>query len=121
MASKSTGAGESGGLWGSLRQRFGAVAKRLGFVGENDVEGALDHQKERKATRQPHKKIGQILVDQGKIGRGHVSKVLKEQKKAPPKAAKKAAKKSAAKKPAKPAKKQSKKQSKKKAKKKAKK
>ena len=70
-----------GGLWGRLRERFGDVARRLGFVAHEDVEEALDRQKERKAARRPHKKIGRILVEGGKMAAAHVGDVLKEQEK----------------------------------------
>lgn len=82
---------ETEGVWGRVWHRFGDVAKKLGLAGEGDVEQALDHQKERKSLRRPHKKIGQILVEHGKMEQGHVKDVLKEQKKgkAAPKKAKK--------------------------------
>ena len=46
-----------------------------------DIKEALDHQKGRKAARQPHKKIGRILVEGGKMADAHVGEVLKEQEK----------------------------------------
>ncbi len=110
------------GFWGRFRERFGAVARVLGFVGDEDVAQALDHQKERKAAKKPHKKIGQILVEQGKMKGSHVGKVLKEQKKGAKKVEKKTGKKAPVKKAAKkaPKKAKAKKAVKKRAKKKAK-
>ncbi len=117
MGEKDTTGGEGAGLWDRLKERFGSVAKRLGLAGEGDVDEALDHQEDLKASGKPHKKIGEILVAKGKLKGKHVDAVLKEQakaggtaaagKKAAPKAAKKAkakaAPKKAAKKPAKKA------------------
>jgi hypothetical protein len=102
MAKKDTRDEEGPGLWGMLRKQFGNVARQLGFVGGEDVLEALDEQEERKASRRPHRKIGQILVEQGKMEDGHVKEVLKEQKKGGAKARKKAAEKAKKKVAAKP-------------------
>ena len=102
------------GLLGKVWDRFGDVAKRLGFAGDSDVKQALDHQEERKAARRPHKKIGQILVDRGKMGGGEVREVLKQQKKVAKKATKaKTPKKAATRAPKKVKKKAAKKKAKK--------
>ncbi len=101
MPGQSGGKGVLGRMWG----RFGDVAKRLGFVGASDVRRAVEHQKERNAEGGPHKKIGEVLVDHGKMKDHHVEKVLAEQKKSAKKPKKKAkaakTKKKAAKKKAK--------------------
>jgi len=68
------------GVFGRLWARFGEVAKHLGIVAEEDVREALEHQKKRKRARHPHKKIGEILVETGKIGDAHVEKILAKQK-----------------------------------------
>ena len=99
MAKKDTKDEGSPGLWGRIRARFGQVARGLGLAESEDVLDALDEQQERKAGRRPHKKIGRILVEKGKMEDGHVKKVLKKQKESGAKTKKKAAKK--AKKPAK--------------------
>ncbi len=107
------------GVFGRLWARFGEVAKHLGIVGEEDVREALEHQKKRKRARDPHKKIGEILVEKGKIGDAHVAEILAKQKAARPdtKKVKAAAKtKKKAKKPKGKAKKAAKKKAKKKAK-----
>ena len=67
------------GVFGRLWVRFGEVAKHLGIVGEDDVREALEHQKERKRARDPHKKIGEILVEKGKIADAHVEEILAKQ------------------------------------------
>jgi hypothetical protein len=90
--------GGEGGLFGRLWERFGEVAERLGVVHRKDVAKALADQKKRKASRQPHRKIGTILVEQGKMQKEHVEKVLKEQKKVAKKMQGKPKKKSAARK-----------------------
>ncbi len=77
MSGQGGGKGVLGRMWG----RFGDVAKRLGFVRDRDVREALDHQKERNAEGGPHRKIGEVLVDHGKMKDHHVEKVLAEQKK----------------------------------------
>ena len=121
MAKKGAKEEETRGLWGRLRGRFGAIARGLGFVGDEDVGQALDSQKERKAAKKPHKKIGRILVERGKMKDGHVGNVLKEQKKSAKKGAGKAGTKAAKKAPKKaPKKAKAKKAVKKKAKKKTK-
>jgi hypothetical protein len=93
MAKKNARDEGSPGLWGRIRASFGQVARGLGFAGSEDVLDALDEQQERKAARRPHKKIGRILVDKGKMKDGHVKKVLEKQKESEAKAGKKAAKK----------------------------
>ena len=115
--------GDRRSIFGRLWARFGDVAKSLGIVGEEDVREALLHQEERKRARDPHKKIGEILVEKGKMGDGHVKKVLAEQKRTASGKAKAASgtrKKAKAAKPKKKAKTKAKKKGKKKARKKAK-
>ncbi len=68
------------GVFGRLWARFGEVAKHLGIVGEEDVREALEHQEKRKRARHPHKKIGEILVEKGKIADAHVEEILAKQK-----------------------------------------
>ena len=74
------GSSDKRGVFGRLWARFGEVAKHLGIVGEEDVREALEHQKKRKRARDPHKKIGEILVEKGKIGDAHVEEILAKQK-----------------------------------------
>ncbi len=107
------GGGSSGNrasIFGRLWSRFGEVARQLGIVHEHDVREALEQQEERRRAKAPHKKIGQILVEQGRMKDSHVDKVLTEQKKveakkkaAPKRTAKKKAKKVAKKAPKKKA------------------
>jgi RNA polymerase primary sigma factor len=99
-------------IFGRIWQRFGDVAKKLGLVGDADVQSAL----ERQEASSPRKKIGEILVEDGKLSKDHVKKVLSHQKVPPKKATppksvapKAAAKKSAKKKAKKAAKKTAKK------------
>ena len=63
------------GLFGRVWARFGEVARRLGIVHEHDVNEALDHQE----AAVPRKKLGEILVEKGKMTDDHVEVVLKEQ------------------------------------------
>lgn len=74
-------AGRSQGFLKRIAARFGEIARALGLIGSKDVRGALKHQEERKESGQPHKKIGKILVEQGKMSEEHVEHVLREQKK----------------------------------------
>ena len=103
------------GFFGRVWTRFGEVARTLGIVHEHDVNEALDHQE----TLTPRKKLGEILVERGKMTDDHVEAVLKEQrsssvkagatkKKAGKKAKKKTKKKAKKKKPKKKPKKKKK-------------
>jgi hypothetical protein len=109
MAAKASGGGR--GLFERLWERFGEVAKRMRIVGDGDVRKALSEQKARKGRSEPHKKIGRLLVESGKMKGSEVGKVLAEQKKSAGKTKKEAAapKKKAARKPKKAAKKKPKK------------
>lgn len=109
------GQGGGKGVLGRMLGRFGEVAKRLGFVRARDVRRALDHQEERNAEGGPHRKIGEVLVDQGKMKDQHVEKVLAEQKKSArkPKTAAKPGKKTTKKTTKKAAKKKARKKAKK--------
>ena len=90
------------GVFGRIWERFGEVAKKLGLVAEADVERALSEQE---TMAPPRKRIGEILVEGGKLNADHIEQVLKHQrgeeskkaeaKKAPKKAPKKVAKKKA--------------------------
>jgi len=74
---------ESGaGFFGRVWSRFGEVARTLGIVHEHDVNEALDHQE----ASVPRKKLGEILVERGKMTDDHVEAVLKEQRSASVKA-----------------------------------
>ena len=64
-------------IFGRIWQRFGDVAKKLGLVGDADVQSAL----ERQEGSLRGKKIGEILVEDGKLSKDHVDKVLDHQKK----------------------------------------
>jgi hypothetical protein len=67
---------ESGaGFFGKVWARFGEVARRLGIVHEHDVNEALEHQE----TTVPRKKLGEILVEKGKMTDDHVKAILREQ------------------------------------------
>ncbi len=103
----------SAGLFGRVWSRFGVVARKLGIVHEHDINEALDHQE----TTAPQKKLGEILVEKGKMTDDHVEVVLKEQRSTSAKAeaAKLAAKKPLPKKTKKKAAKKTKKKAKKKA------
>ena len=109
--------GEGGaGFFGRVWSRFGEVARTLGIVHEHDINEALDHQE----TTAPQKKLGEILVEKGKMTDDHVETVLKEQRSpsAKAEAAKLTAKKAAPKKTKKKTKKKTAKKMKKKVKKK---
>ena len=68
---------ESGaGFFGKVWARFGEVAKRLGIVHEHDVNEALEHQE----RTLPRKKLGEILVEKGKMTDDHVETILREQR-----------------------------------------
>ena len=64
------------GFFGRVWARFGEVARTLGIVHEHDINEALEHQE---ATL-PRKKLGEILVERGKMTDDHVEAVLREQK-----------------------------------------
>ncbi|MHC5053341.1 MAG: hypothetical protein ACYTKD_01340 [Planctomycetota bacterium] len=66
------------GFFGRVWARFGEVARTLGIVHEHDVNEALEHQE----TTTPRKKLGEILVEKGKMTDDHVEAVLREQKSA---------------------------------------
>ncbi|MHC4248303.1 MAG: hypothetical protein ACYS9X_04170 [Planctomycetota bacterium] len=66
------------GFFGRVWARFGEVARTLGIVHEHDVNEALEHQE----TTAPQKKLGEILVEKGKMTDDHVEAVLREQKSA---------------------------------------
>jgi hypothetical protein len=88
-------------VFGKIWERFGEVAKRLGLVGDLDVMDALSEQER---MPPPRKRIGEILVDGGKLSADHVEQVLQRQRGEDGEADKKAGKKpekKAAKKPAK--------------------
>ena len=70
------------GFFGRVWSRFGEVARTLGIVHEHDVNEALDHQE----TLTPRKKLGEILVERGKMTDDHVKAVLREQRSASVKA-----------------------------------
>ena len=68
--------GVKGGILGKIRMRFGEVAKRLGLLDSSDIENALVRQESDMFRR----RIGEILVDDGRITSDHVGEVLKVQK-----------------------------------------
>ena len=74
MPEQTSGAGEPG-FFGRVWAQFGEVARKLGIVHEHDINEALEHQE----TTQPRKKLGEILVEKGKMTDDHVAAVLKEQ------------------------------------------
>jgi hypothetical protein len=66
------------GLLGGLVPRFGEIARALGLVRPDDVEEAVRRQGKRGGAA----RIGDILVEQGKMSDEDVSRVLDEQKEA---------------------------------------
>lgn len=70
------------GFFGRVWARFGEVARTLGIVHEHDINDALEHQE----TTAPRKRLGEILVEKGKMTDDHVVTVLKEQRSASVKA-----------------------------------
>jgi hypothetical protein len=74
MPEQTSGAGGPG-FFGRVWAQFGEVARKLGIVHEHDVNEALEHQE----TTRPRKKLGEILVEKGKMTDDHVAAVLKEQ------------------------------------------
>ena len=66
-----------GGIFGSIWNKFGEVAVQLGLVSDSNIEKALAKQ----AAGQPGKRIGETLVDDGKLTADQVKKVLRTQKK----------------------------------------
>jgi len=77
-----TGDKGGAGFFGRVWTRFGEVARTLGIVHEHDVNEALDHQE----ASAPRKKLGEILVERGKMTDDHVEAVLREQRSATVKA-----------------------------------
>jgi len=77
-----TGDKGGAGFFGRVWSRFGEVARTLGIVHEHDVNEALDHQE----SKAPRKKLGEILVERGKMTDDHVEAVLREQRSASVKA-----------------------------------
>lgn len=72
--------GKPSGFLRRVVARFGNIARGLGLAEPEDVDQALRLQEERRRSEQPHKKIGAILVEQGKMTDGHVQQVLQGQK-----------------------------------------
>jgi serine/threonine-protein kinase len=56
--------------------RFGEVAVRLSLCFSDDVSRALERQAAADAAGQPHRRLGQLLVDTGALERHHVGTVL---------------------------------------------
>ena len=56
--------------------RFGDVAVRLGYVTHADVEAALREQRQDSALGQPHRLIGEILVERGDLDESQCLKVV---------------------------------------------
>ncbi len=73
---ENTGNEGGAGFFGRVWARFGEVARNLGIVHEHDVNEALEHQE----TTAPTKKIGEILVEKGKMTDDHVEAVLQHQR-----------------------------------------
>lgn len=68
------------GLIEKLASRFGDIAKALGLVKPDDIhEAVLDQRKQRKSKR-ARKRIGDILIEKGKITEEDVRQILKEQR-----------------------------------------
>jgi len=59
------------------RERFGEVAVRLGYVTEEQVHRALDHQRDLHA-KNDHRLIGLVMLDLGIITNIQLVNVLKE-------------------------------------------
>ena len=59
------------------RERFGEVAVRLGYITEEQVDRALDQQRDRHA-KGGHQLIGLVMLDLGMINNIQLVNVLKE-------------------------------------------
>jgi hypothetical protein len=80
MASDKQDSDGHDGIFGRIWERFGDVAKKLGLVGDADVQDALARQQ----GTIPRKRIGEILMEDGKLSRDHVDQVLDKQKRLMP-------------------------------------
>ncbi len=58
------------------RLRFGEAAVAVGYVKDLDVRAALAVQRLEATSGKPHRLVGEILVDQGRLTRLQVSRVL---------------------------------------------
>jgi hypothetical protein len=66
--------------FGAIAARFGEVAKALGLVMADDLQKALQEQRKPGPSAPSRRKIGDILVEKGKITEEDVRRVLKEQR-----------------------------------------
>jgi len=60
-----------------VREKFGRVAVRMGFVTEAQVNKALDIQRNTDAAGKPHKLIGLIMLQQGMLSNDQLIEILK--------------------------------------------
>ena len=65
-----------GGFFGKVWNRFGEIAVQLGLVSDSNIEKALAKQE----AEQPRRRLGETLVDDGKITADNVKEVLRIQK-----------------------------------------
>ncbi|MHC4202102.1 MAG: hypothetical protein ACYSU0_19090, partial [Planctomycetota bacterium] len=66
--------------FGEIAARFGEVAKALGLVMADDIAGALKDQQKQAPPKSSRKRIGDILVEKGKITEEDVHQILQEQR-----------------------------------------
>ncbi len=65
-----------GGFFGKVWNRFGEVAVQLGLASDSNIEKALAKQE----ADRPRRRLGETLVDDGKITADNVKEVLRIQK-----------------------------------------
>lgn len=63
---------------GTVKERFGQVAVRRGYVSERQVTDALDQQRALAQGGVPHKLIGMIMLEMGALGTTELIEVLRE-------------------------------------------
>lgn len=62
----------------TVREPFGQVAVRRGYVTQQQVIDALSRQRDIAAGGQPHKLIGMIMLEIGALGTSELIEVLRE-------------------------------------------
>ena len=61
-----------------VREPFGRVAVRRGYVSETQVSDALSRQRQLNVDGAPHKLIGMIMLEMGALGTTELIEVLRE-------------------------------------------
>lgn len=61
------------------RARFGEVAVELGYLSPEQLRQALELQRREQSSREPHRHIGRICIDEGYLTLANVLTVLERQ------------------------------------------